>query len=266
MKRATVLALASGLLITIGALPRVAHATTAVGPKTYYLALGDSLAYGYQPNYNFNSGYANDFYANLRSHGTTSLINMACPDESTATFMNGGCPYSWLRKTFYSGSQLNAAVNYIKAHAGKVSPVTLDIGANDVLPLINSSTCTIASNWSTALSTFNTNFNTILQKLNAALAGKGDLIVMTYYDPYQNQCASNPNVLADLETMNADIQSDAATYNARVADVSTAFGGATTPNPNICSYTWMCASQHDIHASNTGYSVMASAFESAAGY
>jgi lysophospholipase L1-like esterase len=133
-------------------------AATLVGPKAYYLALGDSLAFGYQPNFDWSDGYANDFYKDLQGHGTTSLVNMACIGETSTTFRNGGCPYSYLRKTFYTGSQLNAAVNFIKYHAGKVSPVTLDIGANDMLPLVDPSTCQVSSSWPTALSTFHTNF------------------------------------------------------------------------------------------------------------
>jgi hypothetical protein len=35
---------------------------------------------------------------------------------------------------FYTGLQLKAAVSYITGHAGTVSPVSLDIGANDLLP------------------------------------------------------------------------------------------------------------------------------------
>ena len=48
--------------------------------------------------------------------------------------------------------------------------------------------------------------------------------------------------------------------------VFTAFGGATTPNPNICTYTWMCSSYNDIHATTAGYGVIASAFDGATGY
>lgn len=46
----------------------------------------------------------------------------------------------------------------------------------------------------------------------------------------------------------------------------TAFGGITTPNPNVCTYTWMCSSSHDIHATTTAYDIIAGAFESLTGY
>lgn len=243
-----------------------ASAGTTAGPKAYYLALGDSLAYGYQPDGDVVQGYADDFYANLQAHGTRSLTNLACPGETTGTFIHGGCPYWWTRKTLYTGSQLNAALAFISSHRGRVSPVTIDIGANDVLAAFDPSTCTVGSNWPTVLSTFDSNFSSILSQLRSALKGQGDLVTMNYYDPYQNQCASNPQVLSLLQTFNAHIASDAAAYSVPVADVFTSFGGATTPNPNICSYTWMCSPFNDIHATSQGYAVIASTFETTVGY
>ena len=109
---------------------------------------------------------------------------------------------------------------------------------------------------------------TILPQLVAALTNSsgvrtGDLVMMNYYDPYQNSC---PNSLAYVQELNSHLAADAAQFNVPVANVFTAFGGATTPNPNTCNYTWMCSLFHDIHATDTGYGVIAGAFESRAGY
>ena len=51
--------------------------------------------------------------------------------------------YAFMHKYFYLGAQLNAAVNFLHVHAGQVSPVTLDIGANDVMGDVNTSKCTV---------------------------------------------------------------------------------------------------------------------------
>jgi lysophospholipase L1-like esterase len=239
-----------------------------VGPKKIYMALGDSLAFGFQPDLNFDNGYANDFYNNLSHHGTTSLVNMACPGETSVTFLNGDCPYPYLRKYPYLGSQMNAAVSFLKHHAGQVSPVTLDIGANDVLGDINTSNCTInQSQFNTDLATLDANLTkTILPKLRSALTvnGKvtGDLILMNYYDPYQNIC---PNTVPSVQLVNQHLASDVSGFGT-IVDVFTAFGGANTPNPNICTYTWMCGIFNDIHATDRGYSVIASTFEQGYGY
>lgn len=248
-----------------------AHANTSaaslVGPKSHYLALGDSLAYGYQPNFDFSHGYADYFYSDLQTHGTSSLANMGCPGETSSSFINGGCSYSVLRKYVYSGAQLNAAVNYLTTYSGQVSPVTLDIGANDLLSDFNKSTCTVSSTFQTDLQTVDTNLKqVILPKLSSAMTVNGtvtgDLLLMNYYDPYQNLC---PQDVSYTQEINQHLAADVSGYGSMV-DVFTAFGGATTPNPNICNYTWMCSVFSDIHGSRTGYGVMAKAFESAAGY
>lgn len=268
---ATMLALLVSLLWGAG----VAHAkgppkpSGVAGPKAYYLALGDSLAFGYQPNLDFSHSYPAQWYSNdLSKHHVQSYTNYGCNGETSATFINGGCPYSYLLHTYYSGSQLNAALNFIKGHSGKVSPVSLDMGANDLLPDIDSSTCTVSASWSTDLANLDTRMTgTILPQLVGALTVNGtrtgDLVIMNYYDPYQNVC---PNSVPYVQTLNQHLAADAAKFNVPVSDVFTAFGGATVPNPNICPDTWMCSSYNNIHATTTGYGVIANAFISTAGY
>lgn len=103
------------------------------------------------------------------------MVNLACPGETSVTFLNGKCPFPLLRKYPYVGSQLNAALNFLRAHPGQVSPVTLDIGANDVLPYLNSQTCAIDTTGSTsALQTLDYNLRqVILPQLRAALTVNG---------------------------------------------------------------------------------------------
>ncbi|HEV7235993.1 MAG TPA: hypothetical protein VGN15_07430, partial [Ktedonobacteraceae bacterium] len=113
------------------------------GAKKHYLAMGDSLAFGFQPDLNFNYGYVDDLFSNLKGHGVKDVANMGCPGETSVTLLNGNCPAPYLRKFPYIGSQLNAAVGYLRFYAGQVSPVTLDIGTNDVKGDINTSTCAI---------------------------------------------------------------------------------------------------------------------------
>jgi lysophospholipase L1-like esterase len=243
------------------------HRFSLVGPKSFYLALGDSLAFGYQPDLNFKQGYVDDFFSNLKGHGVKTLANMGCPEESSSTFINGGCPYAFLHKYFYLEAQLNAAVNYLHNHAGQVSPVTLDIGANDVMGDVNTSNCTVSSNFENDLAHLDSNLTgTILPQLKAALTVKGkvtgDLVLMNYYDPYQNVC---PNSVSIIQTFNNHLASDINGFGI-IVDVFHAFGGPGTPNPHVCSYTWMCSIFKNIHATSKGYSVIASTFENGTGY
>ncbi len=238
------------------------------GPKQHYLALGDSLAFGYQPDLNYSHGYVDDFFSNLKSHGVKDVANMGCPGETSVTFLNGKCPYPFLRKFPYVGSQLNAALVYLKLHAGQVSPVTLDIGANDLTRDVNTSNCSVnQQQFQQDLATLDNNLtNIILPQLHAALTINGhltgDLVMMNYYDPFQNIC---PNSVSFTETVNAHLAADVSNYGT-IVDVFSAFGGPKTPNPHICTYTWMCSIFKDIHATNTGYSVIAATFEQGTGY
>jgi lysophospholipase L1-like esterase len=264
-------ALLAMLLLTAhpGTAQAVKAAGTTVGPKQYYLGLGDSLAFGYQPNLDWSHGYVQQWYnSDLKSRGE-SLTDYGCNGETSNTFIHGGCPYAYALHNYYLGPQLSAAVNFITSHRGKVSPVSLDMGANDLLPDINTSTCTVSSSWSSDLANLDANMTgTILPQLTAALKNAsgqltGDLVIMNYYDPFQNLCPTSGTYIAQL---NQHLAADAAQFNVPIVDVFTAFGGPSTPNPNICTYTWICSSYHDIHATSTGYGVIANTFKSGIGY
>lgn len=258
------------LLLALAFVPDRAHATGSfVGPKSRYLALGDSLAFGFQPDLDWSHSYTKQWYNELQSHGVTTFVDYGCNGETSATFISGGCPYAYALHNYYLGSQLNAAVSYIKRYPGQVSPVSLDIGANDLLGDISSSTCAVSSSWASDLAALDSRLTgTILPKLVAALtnssgARTGDLVMMNYYDPYQNAC---PTSVTYVQELNSHLAADAAQFNVPIADVFTAFGGSASPNPNTCNYTWMCSAFHDIHATDTGYGVIAGAFKSRTGY
>ena len=90
-------------------------------PQSYYLALGDSITYGYQPNKakpgarpsDFDTGYVDVFAARLRKLSPKiQVVNYGCPGESTVTFTRGGCPAlaeGMKLHDAFRGSQLNAA-------------------------------------------------------------------------------------------------------------------------------------------------------------
>src|SRR5215831_9559396 len=103
----------------------------ASAPAVYYLALGDSLSQGVQPDASGASvrtryGYPDQLYTVLRSRQPgLRLVKLGCPGETTVTMIHGGiCSYA-------GGSQLAAADRFLRAHRGRVWLVTLDIGAND---------------------------------------------------------------------------------------------------------------------------------------
>lgn len=243
-----------------------------VGPKDYYLVLGDSLAFGYQPDLDWDNGYGTLFFRDLTKRGGRYYDNLACVGESSVTMIRGGCPYAILHKYIYTGSQLQAAVNFLHKHAGRVSPVTLDIGINDLLPDFESAKCTIDARWERNLATLDSNLrNVILPQLSAALTVNrqvsGDLLLLNYYDPYQDRC---PNTLQAIQTLNRHLAADSSGYAIPV-DVFGALRGPLTgktalPVASVCKYTWMCSAFKDVHPNKKGYSAMASAIEHTINY
>src|SRR5216684_2402880 len=155
------------------------HPFHLVGPKQHYLALGDSLAFGFQPNGDFTHGYVPDLFQILQNEGTKDFKNLGCPGETSSTFINGGC--SFAPPPPYT--QLGAALAFLQANARKVSPVTLDIGADDLLRDFNPLTCTVSSSFNSDLATLDFNLTqVILPQLHNALLFNGhmtgDLVLM----------------------------------------------------------------------------------------
>jgi len=248
----------------------VNYPVKALSPH-YYMALGDSLSFGYQPNLDFSAGFADDIYNDLRGANVTGIVNDACAGETTQTMISGGCAARFAHHGSYTGPQLQAALDFLKspAHQGRVSPVTLEVGVNDVFQDWNSSTCTVGPNASADLATMDTDLTkTILPELLNALAtprgaSAGDLHLLNYYNPFAQECSNSAQFVRQL---NDHLQADAAQFRVPVVDVYNAFGGDTGTASKLCVNTWMCDPHfHDIHPTNTGYRVIANAVETALG-
>ncbi|MGD1058809.1 MAG: SGNH/GDSL hydrolase family protein [Solirubrobacteraceae bacterium] len=157
------------------AVPSIAAAKKPKKVNATYLALGDSLAFGYSeqllnenqskgdPASAFEHGYANDYLNLVNAKKQIQLVNDGCPGETSASLIGNGpllaaiqatdpavtgeapCAYHNtdglpLHNEYGAGeSQLESAVASVVTEAAKGTPVkaiTLDIGANDQLHLI----------------------------------------------------------------------------------------------------------------------------------
>lgn len=244
-----------------------AHWGQPGGQYDYYLALGDSLAWGYQPDSAGNGvksghGYADDLAAYLREHGNRNLdyVNLSCPGETTGTMLDGGCPLLAGSGQSYS-VQEDAAVAFLKAHPHARILVTLDIGANNVDQCLSGSGSIDATCVAEGVATAGTQLPEILGELKAAAGRHVSFVGMNLYDPFLAEwlTGSSGQTLAAESvalstTFNGVLGADYALFGVPVADVSGAFqtadftdttslGGATVPVnvANICEWTWMCA-------------------------
>jgi len=254
---------------------------------TYYLALGDSLSVGVQPDASGASvetgdGYPDQVYAALhRSRPSLRLVKLGCPGETTSTMINGGiCRYQ-------GRSQLAAAVAFLHAHRGHVLLVTIDIGANDaeqcgVQPgLTELARCAVADVPGAV-----THLSTIMTRLKAAAGPGVRMVGMTYYLPALAEWRNG--LPGHVVAWTAERL--AAVYNrmldrvytnsgARVANVFGVFdtpdfasqGGTNAVPRNVarlCQWTWACAAPPrgpNQHANQAGYQVIARTFLQASG-
>ncbi len=216
-------------------------------PKEYFLALGDSLAFGFQfetfnanvpsvPASLFSTGYVDDLAGRLREiRPRITSVNYGCPAETTATFIEGGCLYTAIGFPLhdpYDGSQLSAALAFLRAHRGQVSPITLNIGTNDVNDLrilCGDDIACYFANGPAVLNTISTNLHLILSQLRAA-APDAEIITFTDYNVAALVDARSSQL---TEAFNAVIMATAAESSVRLADVFGAFNGG--PSPPRCA-------------------------------
>ena len=172
MHRRILLAVTAAAFCAVAAgLPGVAAAKAA--QPHYYLALGDSLSQGMQPDLNgttldTNQGYANDLLALERKHiHNLKLVQLGCGGDTTTSMLTGkgnDAAAKLLHCDRQGGSQEAAAEHFLKTHhrKGEVPLITVDIGANDV------DGCATAAD---VISCVNGGLNTISTNLPKILAG-----------------------------------------------------------------------------------------------
>jgi lysophospholipase L1-like esterase len=240
-------------------------------PQSYYLALGDSMAYGFQPTKDpgagpsaFHTGYVDVFAARLRKLSPQiQVVNYGCPGESTVTFARGGC--DGLSDGFklhdaFRGSQLKAAQSFLRAHRGKVSPITVTLWGGDLAPL-----SARGKGAPSAIASFAARFETILRQLRAA-APTAEIIVTGAWNPEADRLA---RVEPLYRSVDAAIGHAAAASRARVANMFAALNGPgnfTSQKARLCSLTFFCSKGGDPHPTDAGYRAMADAFAAASGY
>jgi lysophospholipase L1-like esterase len=273
-------ALAIGLSATSAATDIAAPAQNPPGkfsaPKSYYLALGDSIAYGYQavkaqanlPPSAYNTGYVDAFATRLRQiRPNITAVNYSCPGESTESFVNGPCPWTAAGHQLhnpFSGTQLQAAIEFLHVYRGHVSPITLTLFGNDLPILLNPCTAggqinltCVQANAPAFIAGFAERISGILAQLRSA-APDAEIIVTGAWDPYITMLA-----LVDplYQAVNKATAEAAAANRARFADPFPIFnpqGGLPAEVQSLCRLTLLCT-QNDSHPSDAGYQALADA-------
>jgi lysophospholipase L1-like esterase len=266
----------------IPALPAAAAPLNGAGGNGTYLALGDSVAFGYvppdavpAPDYLDPSsfvGYPEDVAQALH----IPVSNASCPGETTASFFipgaqSNGCENSpgssvGYRTEFplhvqYAGTQMRYALRYLATHRD-TRLVTIDIGANDVF-LCQETTadaCASTAELQATLKKIQVNLAIIYALIRDVARYHGPLVALTYY----SLSYSDPAQVAGTEALNSAIASVTEKFGGKVADGFAAFEG-----PSLAAGGTPCAAGLlikvpggcNIHPSPAGHQLLAKAIE-----
>ncbi len=258
------LALAFALLVSSGA---------SGDPGHPYLALGDSVSFGYITQAGFEYRNPDNFigfptYVGLALGDTPT--NAACPGEATAGFISAtgadnGCRLFKANlplHTEYNGTQLSFATAFLDSHPN-TKLVTVQLGANDAFILqahcANDPTC-IAAGLPGLLATVGANMDEIFKAIKRTHF-HGRLVVVNYYSlDYSDLAATGLS-----KALNEAITSHAAADGAIVADAFGAFAQAAAPAggktcvAGLLNTTPGNQATCDVHPSQSGAQLLAKA-------
>jgi lysophospholipase L1-like esterase len=258
----------------VGALLVAAFAApvAAAETPTQYVALGDSLAWGdgaSDPNQTAYVPLIADYFAGVPHGGAKAHTNLAVRGETTQSFLD---------------AQLAAAVAAIGDPTTDTRVVTLSVGGNDLLDLLNDASDPCVQDPSSAICQFlvfsalqgvAARYPVILGSLAAALAAdEGDerIFVMTLYNPFGGT-GSPYETAIDGALLGSDFRIDctaigtdptAAGLNDIVACTSLAFGASVVDSypvigDDALALTHIGEPVFNIHPNDEGYALLAKA-------
>jgi lysophospholipase L1-like esterase len=258
---------------------------TPVTPGSTYLALGDSVTFGYEepqvvpaPNYADASSFVG--YPELVGSALhVNVVNAACSGETSSSLVNAtaqsnGCENTvngspGYRTQFplhvkYNGSQLGFAVSYLKKHHN-VRLVSLMIGANDffVCQETTADHCASFTELAAVGATVSKNIKTILSSIRDKAHYGGQIAIVNYYSlDYSSATGTAQSALLNTTQDNA-----AKPFHVIIADGFGQFeAGSVHSGGNSCKaglITQLSTGTCGIHPSYAGAGLLAQAVEKA---
>jgi len=264
--------------------PRAPAAAAAARPAAMpgYLALGDSIAFGYRPpevrpapDYSDPAdftGYPEDL---ARALGLAD-VNAACPGETSASMINTRAPSNGCERNAaggpgyrpwmplhvsYAGSQLSYAVGYLQQHPD-TRLVTIGIGGNDLFRCRELTADCWGAVLSQTLAATTANLDLILATLRGQAGYQHTLVVVGYYAVNYRDAL----LVDQIEALNAALAGPAARYGATLADAFSAFRAASAAaGDNTCTagLTFKLPRGCDLHPTARGQQLLATVVERA---
>ena len=213
----------------------IAPAFAANASNYTYLALGDSIAYGYDPTITSPTpsqfvGYPEITAGILHLLQPGKEVNASCPGQTSGSFLVGG-PDNGCQlfkdtvglHTSYTGTQSSFAVSQLQSNK-HIDLVTLSIGGNDLLLLQES--CASAPSFAACveaalpgvLQTYGANLTQILTEIRVQAGYTGTLILVEYAAPN-----NDPLFIQAVAALNSVMVQVGTPFGAKFADSFTAF-------------------------------------------
>jgi lysophospholipase L1-like esterase len=275
--------LAVGLAPSLSA--SAASTSRASGPTGTYLALGDSVAFGYRPanaspppDYNDPStmvGYPEDAGRALR----LSVANASCPGETTGSMIavgaqSNGCENSvgspvgyrtlWPLHVSYANTQLAYAIHYLTSHPN-TQLVTINIGANDAFVCQQTTPDGCVSEFPALLNQVEQNLKTIYTGIRDAAHYQGTLVALSYY----SITYTNGLLVAETKALNGAIAKATKQFGGIMANGFQVFKVASGPYGGDPCAAGLLVKLPDgtcnIHPSAAGHLLLAGAIAQALG-
>jgi lysophospholipase L1-like esterase len=250
----------------------VGGASGSGSARSYYLALGDSFAYGFQPGKPksapasaFDTGYVDVVAARLRKLSPKlRVVNYGCPGESTRTFVAGGCGGRGDVKALhdaYKGAQLDAALSFLRAHPRDASPITVTLWGNDWLPVLldtcHGDVACARKQAPSETKAFASRLTAILRRIRAAAPG-AEIIVTGAWNPDPRYLRQLAPVYESFEAAIARVATGSQAKIARMLPVLNPAGSVQAQRARLCKFTFIC-SKGDPHPTDAGYRAIADA-------
>jgi lysophospholipase L1-like esterase len=209
-----------------------------------YTALGDSIAAGYGAANHY--GYVDYFRDYLR----TLAPRVDLSNDATPGLGSGGL----LIQLRYDSS--------IRDDTRAADVVTISIGGNNLLPCASNNYSTLNTPCAAAgVAAFQYDWPRVLSALRTDIGARGQLLVLTLYNPYRGNDTNYATADAYIEQINAAIRNPSytSTYGYKVADAHTDFKGQWPDGTwKVCTWTHFCEAVRDPHPTDKGHQELAS--------
>lgn len=233
-------------IVLVGVLASLGIAPLAAQKSKPYLALGDSVPFGYNPF--ITPGDLPDYHGYPQFVSTALSLNLAnasCVGESSSSFLNVAAPDlgckawraalpMWVTYSSPTQSQMDFAVAYLGANP-KAQLITITLGGNDLGILqancaaqyaspTDIQNCMIAGA-PAVYATFAKNLLQIYSTIRNTAHYKGQIVAVNYF----SYDYADPFITSLLGTLDAIIQGLTDAFGGKVADAFTAFQAASVP-------------------------------------